>query len=153
MVSTLRGRCVYDGHRTLVPDISVCVRVVSRDSIGEFLTWAKISGVDLPPLILSMPMYMHQHLRNRNRTYNQISKWGYTLQQLDHFLFLLDIYSFFYFIFSAFHFSITFQHFHFSFLTSQHIFIFYYNSTQDAYYVVLLQMCTRAHTKPGTITL
>ena len=46
MVSTLRGRCVYDGHRTLDPDISLCVRVVSRDSIGEFLTWVKISGVD-----------------------------------------------------------------------------------------------------------
>jgi len=48
MVSTHRVRCVYDGHRTLVPDISVCVRVVSRGSVGEFLTWAKISGVDLP---------------------------------------------------------------------------------------------------------
>ena len=47
MVSTLRGRCVYDGHRTLGPDISLCVRVVSRDSIGKFLTCAKILGVDL----------------------------------------------------------------------------------------------------------
>ena len=47
MVSTHRVRCIYDGHRTLGSDFSLCVRVVPRGSIGEFLTCAKISGVDL----------------------------------------------------------------------------------------------------------
>ena len=48
MVSTHRVRCVYDGHRALASDISVCVRAVPRGSFREFLTWAKISGVDFP---------------------------------------------------------------------------------------------------------
>ena len=55
MVFTLKVRCVYDGHRTLDSDISLYVRVVSRDSIGKILNEVDLRTTDIRDAYIKAP--------------------------------------------------------------------------------------------------